>query len=55
MASRSETLPLFAAAAEKVEEARDPVQAEIEANDVDALTTRDAIEILYRLKRMVDE
>jgi len=33
-------------------EGRDAIRAEVEALDVDALTPRDALEILYRLKTL---
>ncbi|WP_234026946.1 DNA mismatch repair protein MutS [Erythrobacter sp. HKB08] len=44
-------LPLFAAASEPVEEARDELRDRLDALDVDALSPRDALEILYELKK----
>ena len=44
-------LPLFAAATAAREEVADPVRERLEALDVDALSPRDALEILYELKR----
>lgn len=43
-------LPLFAAAAHAVEEQRDTLREELNALDVDALTPREALDVLYRLK-----
>ncbi len=50
LAAGLDDLPLFAAVAEQVEEARDPLRTEIEAIDVDALTPRDALDLVYKLK-----
>ncbi len=45
-------LPLFAAAAEEVQEdSSDLLQKELQSLDVDALSPREALEILYELKR----
>ncbi|GAA0270163.1 DNA mismatch repair protein MutS [Alteraurantiacibacter aestuarii] len=44
-------LPLFAAAAEAEEEECDALREELQAIDVDALSPREALEILYRLKQ----
>ena len=44
-------LPLFAAAAAIEEEACDTVRDTLAALDIDALSPRDALEVLYRLKR----
>ena len=44
-------LPLFAAQAVEEEPARDPVRERLEALDVDALSPREALDILYALKR----
>jgi DNA mismatch repair protein MutS len=48
-------LPLFAAAAAVHEEKTDPVRERLDALDVDALSPRDALEILYELKRQSGE
>lgn len=52
LAAGLDDLPLFAAA-EKIEaEERDALRAEIEALDVDALSPREALDTLYRLKTL---
>ena len=43
-------LPLFAAAAVAPEPARDGLREDLAALDVDALTPREALDLLYRLK-----
>ena len=48
-------LPLFAAASAVPEAQKDPVRERLEALDVDALSPRDALEILYELKRRAGE
>ena len=53
LAAGLDDLPLFAAAAATEEPAPDPLRAEMEALDVDALTPREALDTLYRLKAMV--
>ncbi|MGN6271231.1 MAG: DNA mismatch repair protein MutS [Sphingomonas sp.] len=50
LAAGLDDLPLFAAAAEAEEEECDALRAEIEALDVDALSPREALDTLYRLK-----
>jgi len=45
-------LPLFAAAFEAKEEQRDELRDRIDAIDVDALSPREALELLYELKRV---
>lgn len=50
LAAGLDDLPLFAAVAEQVEEARDPLRTEIESIDVDALTPREALDLVYKLK-----
>jgi DNA mismatch repair protein MutS len=55
LAAGLDDLPLFAAMAAEVEEETDPLKAEVEAIDVDALTPREALEILYRLKALAKE
>lgn len=50
IAAGLDDLPLFAAAAEHEEAQVDALRAELEALDVDALSPRDALEALYRLK-----
>ncbi|MDB5680992.1 MAG: mismatch repair protein MutS, partial [Sphingomonas bacterium] len=52
LAAGLDDLPLFAAAIEAEEEECDAIRAEVEALDVDALTPRDALDILYRLKTL---
>ena len=48
-------LPLFAAAAEKHEEACDTLRQRLNDLDIDALSPRDALELLYLLKREAAE
>jgi DNA mismatch repair protein MutS len=48
-------LPLFAAAVHAEEGARDTLREELQAIDVDALTPREALELIYRLKREAAE
>jgi DNA mismatch repair protein MutS len=48
--SRLDDLPLFAAAALKTPPARSPLQTAVDALDPDALSPREALEALYRLK-----
>ncbi len=50
LAAGLDDLPLFAAVADQVEEARDPLRTEIESVDVDALTPREALDLVYKLK-----
>jgi DNA mismatch repair protein MutS len=45
-------LPLFAAAAEPEEPAGDPLRERLDGLDLDALSPRDALELLYDLKRL---
>ncbi|MBS0479847.1 MAG: DNA mismatch repair protein MutS [Proteobacteria bacterium] len=52
LAAGLDDLPLFAAAIEAEEEECDAIRAEVEALDVDALTPRDALDVLYRLKTL---
>jgi DNA mismatch repair protein MutS len=54
MAAGLDYLPLFAAAAEP-EHAPDPLLAALEAVDPDSLTPREALEELYKLKRIAAE
>ena len=44
-------MPLFAAALEAEEEVCDELRERLKALDVDALSPREALEELYRLKR----
>ncbi|WP_391563090.1 DNA mismatch repair protein MutS [Novosphingobium sp.] len=44
-------LPLFAAAAEHNEDVADTLRARLDATDLDALSPREALELLYELKR----
>ena len=48
-------LPLFAAAAEQMEEVVDTLRAKLEAIDVDALSPREALDLLYDLKREAEK
>jgi DNA mismatch repair protein MutS len=52
LAAGLDDLPLFAAAAQAVEEKSDPLRQEIETIDVDALSPREALDLLYRLKAL---
>ncbi len=52
LAAGLDDLPLFAAAAQAEEEKRDPLRLEIETIDVDALSPREALDLLYRLKAL---
>ena len=54
LAAGLDDLPLFAAAA-AAEPAPDPLRAEMEALDVDAMTPREALDALYRLKALARE
>ncbi|RDE05776.1 DNA mismatch repair protein MutS [Sphingomonas aracearum] len=55
LAAGLDDLPLFAAAAQAEEEQCDAIRAEVEALDVDALTPREALDTLYRLKALTRE
>ncbi len=55
LAAGLDDLPLFAAAMEVAEEQCDTIRAEVETLDVDALTPREALETLYRLKALARE
>ncbi|NJR79577.1 DNA mismatch repair protein MutS [Sphingomonas corticis] len=55
LAAGLDDLPLFAAAAQAEEQACDAIRAEVEALDVDALTPREALDTLYRLKALARE
>ncbi|MDP5279296.1 DNA mismatch repair protein MutS [Sphingomonas sp. DG1-23] len=55
IAAGLDDLPLFAAAAEAEEEKVDALRAELDGLDVDALSPRDALEALYRLKGLAGE
>ena len=52
IAAGLDDLPLFAAAAAQEEEKADPLRAAFDAIDVDALSPRDALDQLYRLKQL---
>ena len=54
IAAGLDDLPLFAGAAEP-ERAPDPLAAEVDSIDPDSLTPREALEALYRLKRLAAE
>jgi DNA mismatch repair protein MutS len=53
IAAGLDDLPLFAAA--ETEQAPDPVLSALEQVDPDSLTPREALEALYRLKRLANE
>jgi DNA mismatch repair protein MutS len=55
LAAGLDDLPLFAAAAQADEILVDPLRTEIEGIDVDALSPREALDLLYRLKAMARE
>ncbi len=55
IAAGLDDLPLFAAIAAEPEAERDPIRAAIDAIDVDALSPRDALDHLYRLKQLAAE
>jgi DNA mismatch repair protein MutS len=55
LAAGLDDLPLFAVAAEVEEEQCDAIRAEVEGLDIDSLTPRDALEVLYRLKGLARE
>ncbi len=55
IAAGLDDLPLFAAMAAIEEEQRDAIRAEVEGLDVDALTPREALDMLYRLKALSRE
>ncbi|MCJ8158036.1 DNA mismatch repair protein MutS [Sphingomonas sp. LaA6.9] len=55
LAAGLDDLPLFAAMAQPPEEARDALRDALAALDADALTPRDALDALYRLKQLAAE
>jgi DNA mismatch repair protein MutS len=55
IAAGLDDLPLFAAAAQQEEEAPDPLRAALDEADADALSPREALELVYRLKRLAAE
>ena len=55
LAAGLDDLPLFAATLPAEEERGDAVRREVEALDVDALTPREALDTLYRLKALARE
>ena len=55
LAAGLDDLPLFAAAIEAGEEECDAVRAELDGLDVDALSPREALDVLYRLKRLAHD
>jgi DNA mismatch repair protein MutS len=55
IAAGLDDLPLFAAAAAEPERAPDPLAAAVEEIEPDGLSPRDALEQLYRLKRIATE
>jgi DNA mismatch repair protein MutS len=52
IAAGLDDLPLFAATAQQEEAAPDPLQSAIAEVDADSLSPRDALELVYRLKRL---
>jgi DNA mismatch repair protein MutS len=55
IAAGLDDLPLFAAMAEIEEEQGDAIRTEVEQIDVDSLTPREALEVMYRLKALSRE
>ena len=55
LAAGLDDLPLFAAAMEQEEEVIDTLRAELGALDIDALSPREALDMLYRLKGLAGE
>ncbi|WP_375392284.1 DNA mismatch repair protein MutS [uncultured Sphingomonas sp.] len=55
LAAGLDDLPLFAAAAQAEEAECDAIRAEVERLDLDALTPREALDTLYRLKALARE
>jgi len=55
IAAGLDDLPLFAATAQAEEAQCDTIRAEVEGLDVDALSPREALEVLYRLKVLARE
>ncbi|MET0249691.1 MAG: DNA mismatch repair protein MutS, partial [Sphingobium sp.] len=55
IAAGLDDLPLFAAIAAQEEEPVDPLRAALDAIDADALSPRDALDHLYRLKQLAAE
>ncbi len=55
LAAGLDDLPLFAAMAAVPEEARDALRDALAAIDADALSPRDALDALYKLKRLAEE
>ncbi len=55
LAAGLDDLPLFAALVVEEEAKADPLRVELDALDIDALSPRDALEALYRLKGLAQE
>jgi len=55
LAAGLDDLPLFAAAAEAVETRPDPLREAVAGIDADALTPREALDLVYRLKGLLAE
>jgi DNA mismatch repair protein MutS len=55
IAAGLDDLPLFAAAVAQEEPASDPLAAALREIDADALSPRDALDVVYRLKRLAAE
>jgi DNA mismatch repair protein MutS len=55
LAAGLDDLPLFAAALQAEEAKRDPLRERLGAIDLDALSPREALELLYQLKTVASE
>ena len=55
IAAGLDDLPLFAAAAAQEERTPDPLQSALAEVDADALSPREALDLIYRLKRLANE
>ena len=55
IAAGLDDLPLFAAAAQEEESAPDPLLAALGEVDADSLSPREALDLVYRLKRLAAE
>ena len=53
LAAGLDDLPLFAAAAQAEEAKRDPLREALELVDADALSPREALDTIYRLKGLL--
>ena len=55
LAAGLDDLPLFAAAAEQEEVAIDALRAELDSLDIDSLSPREALDVLYKLKGLASD